>query len=150
MQRRDFNKIAGVFAASAILPTLAQAAEKSAPKAMARNKELAKIAHLALVCAENGQTCIAHCNMMMENGDKSLAECQRSVMNMVAICKATAEIANYGTASGKSLKAILNGCSEMCKACEEVCKKHASHHAECKACMESCKDCAQACDAFTA
>jgi hypothetical protein len=79
-----------------------------------------------------------------------MAECQRTVMNMLAVVSAMGDVAGYRNANPKSIKALAAACAQFCRACAAACEPHKDHHEECKACLESCVECAKACDAYAA
>jgi len=98
-------------------------------------------------CVAKGEACLAHCLVLLGNGDKSLADCSKAVNQMLAACGALQKLAAQGSRLvGAMAKVALEGCTE----CERECKKHADKHAECKACMESCTECIKQCKAFSA
>lgn len=79
-----------------------------------------------------------------------MAECQRSVMNMLAVTEAMSAVAGYRNANPKQVKALAAACAEFCRACAAACEPHKDHHQECRACMDSCIACAKACEAYSA
>ncbi len=98
-------------------------------------------------CIAKGEACLAHCLVLMGDGDKAMAECAKAVNQMLATCGALQNLA----AQGSRLTGAMAGVAlEACTECEKACKKHADKHAECKACMESCAECAKQCKAFSA
>ncbi len=101
-------------------------------------------------CARDGRVCLARCTDHLAAGMKDMADCQRAVMNMLAVSGAMSDVAAYRNTAAELMKALAKTCAAFCRACAEACKPHAEHHAECKACMESCLACAKACDAFAA
>jgi Cys-rich four helix bundle protein (predicted Tat secretion target) len=114
------------------------------------SRELKAVLEATGHCLQTGQLCVAHCNALLSTGDTSLAECQRTALNMLAVCDATFKAAAYHSADAKLLKALARVCGDFCRACAKACEVHAGHHEECKACMQSCLDCAKACDAYAA
>ncbi|HEX2841431.1 four-helix bundle copper-binding protein [Hyphomicrobium sp.] len=93
------------------------------------------LAEAALDCVAKGEACVHHCVGLMEKGDKSLAECLKSVLAMMPLCTAVVRLASL---DAPRLKDLAKLCGEVCAECEKVCRKHAEHHAVCKACAESC------------
>jgi hypothetical protein len=79
-----------------------------------------------------------------------MAECQRAVMNMLAVVEAMAQVAGFANAEPKNLKQLAKTCAAFCKSCAASCEPHAAHHEECKACLDACTACAKACEAFAA
>lgn len=94
-------------------------------------------------CAKKGEICIAHCQEMLASGDKSMAGCLKTALEMVAACNALVKLASMQSKGTKKMAAL---CAELCRECEKACKEHAEHHAVCKDCMESCNACAKECD----
>lgn len=146
MNRREALKTTA--AGAAILSSVAFAQKADAgmgsaeikPSGIAAHKELYDA---AVECLRVGNECLDHCIRSLSTGDKMMAECASTVRAMLPLCQAVVDLA---TLDSKHLKAAAAVCAKACRDCEAACKKHASHHAECKACMESCKRCADACE----
>jgi Cys-rich four helix bundle protein (predicted Tat secretion target) len=119
--------------------------KKSATPGMTQTNQ--KAIEAALECVKTGEACISHCQMMLANGDKSMAECLKSALEMTAMCRALASLAAY---ESKSLKKAAAACAEICRNCEKTCEAHASKHAVCNDCMNSCKTCAAECEKLAA
>lgn len=109
-----------------------------------------KILETTQTCVRDGRYCLARCTDHLAAGTPLMAECQRTVMNMLAVTEAMAEVAGYRNANPKQIKALAVACAEFCRACAKACEPHASHHEECKVCLDSCIACAKACEAYTA
>jgi len=170
MERRDFIAGMGTLAAAAAAAVAvdgvaradhhkdhgkgAAGGARGGKKPMAPDKpmpkELQQIIATTTRCLERGELCLAHCTDNLAAGDTSMADCQRGVMNMLAVCEATFRAASYRSADPKSLKALARVCADFCRACAKACEPHAAHHTECKDCMEACAECARACDAYAA
>jgi Cys-rich four helix bundle protein (predicted Tat secretion target) len=108
-------------------------------------------AHPALIrssldCVHTGDICIDHCFETFQAGDTSLAECVRRVQALVASCGALARLASL---DAKYLAEFATVTSEICRHCEEECRRHA-HHKPCKDCGEACAACAKECDKLKA
>jgi Cys-rich four helix bundle protein (predicted Tat secretion target) len=130
--RRDVLLVgATALAAQAIGGTVA-AADEAAPRMDTHRSALAEAAD---ECIGAGNACLQHCLDLLAKGDTSLAECAQNVRQMLAICTAVGPVA---VASSKYLKATARLCLEVCTDCEQACRKHESHHAECKRCAEAC------------
>lgn len=95
----------------------------------------------AVDCAKAGEICSAHCTTLLEQGDRSIAECQRRVEETVAVCQALASLAAQGSPLVPRMAAVV---VDACNACEKECLKH-KEHAVCKACADSCIACAREC-----
>src|SRR5262245_4015751 len=88
-------------------------------------------------CENVGNVCLRHCQRLTRLGDKSLADCMRSVSAMIPICVATNKLASQ---DAKQLQALAKVCAEVCRECEAECRKHEFHHVECKRCAEACAE----------
>ena len=145
--------IAAVAVAGTLLATSAGAAdpkkEAQKPAAAGDTKRKAVVDALA-VCIAASRVCMASCTDHLAMGMSNMADCQKSVMNMIPVCEAMAAVAAYNTADAKLAKSLASTCAAFCRSCEKTCEPHAAKHAECKACFEACKACAAACEAFAA
>jgi Cys-rich four helix bundle protein (predicted Tat secretion target) len=158
MERRDFLAksaigVAGILAAKVAFAEEDHSAhnhgkEKKPVETRKMSKELKKSLEATFKCLQDAYACIAQCTNVLQSGDTSMADCQRTVLNMVTVCEAFTKLGTYNTADEKQIKALAALCSTICKECEKACEPHAKHHTECKNCMNSCKDCAKACDAY--
>jgi Cys-rich four helix bundle protein (predicted Tat secretion target) len=86
-------------------------------------------------CVRTGEACMQHCLDELATGDKMLGDCAQSVNQMLAICRAVGPVVD---AKGKYVKAMVQLCHDVCTDCEQVCRKHAQHHAICAACADAC------------
>ena len=96
-------------------------------------------------CRSTGNACIAHCLILLGNGDTEMAECAKSVQLMMPMCDATGY---HAAANSKHLKDMVQICQRVCEDCEKACRKHEDKHAECKACANSCSEMIDACKAY--
>jgi len=96
-------------------------------------------------CVEKGELCLAHCLVLLGDGDKEMAACAKSVNQMLAVCSALQKLASQ---SSKQAPALAKVALESCAECEKECKKHEDMHAECKACAEACAACGKECKAL--
>jgi Cys-rich four helix bundle protein (predicted Tat secretion target) len=92
-------------------------------------------------CVLKAQVCLQHCLVLLGEGDKSLAACAKSSSQVEAICGA---LQNLAAAESKSLPALAKVAMDICKDCEEECKK-TDKHPQCKACGEACAACYKEC-----
>ena len=106
--------------------------------AVRRNKDLIKSSQ---ECVAAGQVCVHHCLVLMGEGDKSLATCAISVSDLVAACSTLQHLA---AAESKYTIRMAKLVMDICKECEEECKKQDKHE-ECKACGEACAACYKEC-----
>ncbi len=149
MNRRDALSASGAFALGLLGNTVlaAEAGHSHHDHSMHHNhgaSSLQPLVDSAAKCVTTGQTCLAHCLVLLGEGDKAMAECARAVNQMMAACGALQNLAAQASRlTGQMAALALEACSE----CEKACRKHADKHAECKACMESCGECIKACKA---
>ncbi len=101
----------------------------------------------AAACLGTGQACLAHCLVLLGNGEKEMAACAQSVNQLLAICDALHKVAIQ---QGTALKDLARLAAKTCDECEKACRKHANKHAECKACADACADCVKECKAVAA
>jgi Cys-rich four helix bundle protein (predicted Tat secretion target) len=146
MQRRNFVQGGGV-AALAVAADIALAQAKAVDHSMHVHGTNAqsKLAQSASTCVLDGQACVAHCLVLLGGGDSSIAECAKSVSQMMAICSALQSLAAQ---QSKYTAAQAKVANDVCLACEKECRKHEGKHAECKACADSCAACAKECKAL--
>ena len=98
-------------------------------------------------CAQKGDLCLAHCLVLLGNGDKEMAACAKSVNQTIAICHALETLGGQGSKYAASLAKVA---MDACKECEDECRKHENKHAECKACADACAACYKQCKALSA
>ena len=150
MNRRSFVGSAAAVSLAA-LSTAAIAAEEhqhgdhAAAKAAPNPYDAARLA--AAHCLSAGQVCLDHCIRQLSKGDTSMAQCAKSVNQMLALCGALQSLAAQNSALTPALAKV---CAKACKECADACKEHAAHHAECKACHESCLACIKECEKIAA
>ena len=143
MQRRplfrsSFETLAAMVAVAAATPALAQARKDENPHhshgaAPARTFD-AVIAPLQS-CTSAVSVCIAHCQVLLAGGDKSMGLCLRTALDCDVVCPAALRAAGLNSAYTPAL--LRTGVSAM-EACIKACKPHVDHHAECKSCHDSC------------
>ena len=90
---------------------------------------------VATKCIATGEKCYAHGLDVLSTGDTSLADCNRAVSVMLAVCHAVARMAAL---ESKRLPNIAKVALHTCDDCRIECEKHADKHPECKACGEAC------------
>ena len=147
MERRE---LLGAFTALAAtgLATHAQAAdEHNHHHHHAAAAPYAALLIAAADCVVKGQACLAHCLVLLGQGDKAMASCAQNVNQMLALCGA---LQNLAAQNAKLTPALAKVALDACTTCEAECKKHENQHAECKACRESCTACINACKAVLA
>jgi Cys-rich four helix bundle protein (predicted Tat secretion target) len=149
MERRDVLKTVGAAMAAAIASS-ALAAEHDHHNhhdhgAMA-NPYASLIASTS-DCLKAGEACLAHCLVLLGEGDKEMAACAQSVNGMLAICSALERLAGQNS---KHTAALAKVAADVCAECEKECRKHEKKHAECKACAEACAACLKECKKLSA
>lgn len=151
LDRRDLlTGLAAVGAVALSSEALAGPDPKKGGKDMAAaptlSPQLKAIQDSAAECLTTGRFCMARCTDHLAHGMSAMADCQRAVMNMLAVTEAMANVAGYRSADPKAMKALAQACASFCRTCEKACAVHAAAHEECKACGEACARCAQACE----
>lgn len=147
MNRRELLLGAAAMAATAVAGS-ASAAEHDHMMhdhhAMANPHD--KLLAAAADCVSKANICLQHCIVLLGQGDKSMANCAQSSSQVIAMCGALQQMA---AANSKYLPQLAKVCMDVCKACEEECKK-TEKHPECKACKESCAACYEECKKIAA
>ncbi len=100
------------------------------------------IAQSAGDCVRTGEACLAHCIEMMGGGNAEMADCAKSVNQLIALCAALQSLANQSSPhTGKLAKVSM----QVCKECQKECEKFPKHEV-CKACAEACASCYKECE----
>lgn len=105
-----------------------------------------KLIAAAADCVLKANICLQHCIELLGEGDQTMAACAKSSSQTAAICTALQQLAS---ADSKHLPQLAKVAMELCKECEEECKK-TEKHPECKACKEACIACYKECKAIAA
>lgn len=137
MNRRD------VLLASTAALTVFAATARSAEAASGHPLLLQAIAD----CIAKGETCQAHCIDLLGDGDKDMADCARTVNQVIAVCTALQSLVAQ---KSPLVAAQARVAAEACEVCARECDKHAAHHAICKDCSDACKACLKECRALGA
>lgn len=98
-------------------------------------------------CVKTGELCLDHCHDLLAQGDKSLGECAKSVSELLAVCSTLRSLAAQDS---KYLRRYAAFAMDVCKSCEEECRKHEKKHVQCRDCAESCAACARECKKIAA
>jgi Cys-rich four helix bundle protein (predicted Tat secretion target) len=98
-------------------------------------------------CSTTGEACLAHCLVLLGQGDKEMAGCAISVNQLLAACGALQKLAGQDSPYTGKFAGLVG---QMCADCEKECRKHAGKHEQCKACADACADCVKACKAAAA
>lgn len=147
MNRRDVLQ-GGAMLSAALAAGLAQAA---APKAKPHDHmhhhhgaaaDYGDLAHAATHCVMFGEACIGHCLELLADGEKDMAACAQSVEQMMSACTMLRQLATWKSAYVPRMAAVV---MDMCKACEDECRKHEKKHKVCRDCAESCAACFTEC-----
>jgi Cys-rich four helix bundle protein (predicted Tat secretion target) len=147
IERRDLLRVGVGLAAFA---TVARAADEAAHKPAAAagpNQGQQALAKAIGQCITAGNACLDHCLTLLGSGDTSLAECGKSVRDMLAVCNA-AQVLVSGNAG--YVKSAVQLCIDACADCERACRKHEDRHAICKTCAEACAATIKAARAYLA
>lgn len=86
-------------------------------------------------CTSAIATCIAHCQVLLAEGDKSVGDCLRTALDCDVTCGATLKAAGLNS---DYTPALARTAVQSMQVCIEACKPHLEHHAECKACHDAC------------
>ena len=151
MNRRDALSIGGATVAAAVAGSLIACADKKKPQdqpppppppgsgsapadphaghAMGNSALAMAAAH----CVVAGDACLAHCLILLGDGDTSMAGCAKAVREMLAVCRMLGTLATGST----HLREAAALCTAVCKDCQAECDKHADKHPECKACKDA-------------
>lgn len=97
-------------------------------------------------CVAKANICLQHCLVLLGQGDQSMAACAKSSSQTAALCAALQQLAS---AESKHLPKLAKVAMDVCKECEEECKK-TEKHPECKACKEACVACYEECKKIAA
>lgn len=100
------------------------------------------LADTAADCVKTGEACAAHCIRMLAAGDREMAECLSRARQTVAICAALVELASL---ESPHLRKAAAAALDICRACEDECRRFESKHPVCKACADACAACAEQC-----
>jgi Cys-rich four helix bundle protein (predicted Tat secretion target) len=98
-------------------------------------------------CVRIGEVCLDHCFRILATGDESIAECGRSVNEMVAVSRALETLA---AAESPRLPAMARAAVATYEHCQAECKKHAPKHDICRKCGDACAVIIKAIAAFPA
>lgn len=102
----------------------------------------AGLAAAAADCVQKGEACLSHCLDLLGQGDKIMVDCAKSVNQVLAVCTALQQLANQNSPHTAKFAAAA---MDVCRQCEDECRKHADKHESCKACGESCAACYREC-----
>jgi Cys-rich four helix bundle protein (predicted Tat secretion target) len=147
MNRRELLMGAAAMAVAATATKSMAAEHMHDHSAMAHDHKSSrneKLIAAAADCALKANICLQHCLVLLGQGDKDMAACAKSATQVSAICNALQQLA---MAESKNLPQLAKVAMDICKDCEDECKK-TDKHPECKACGESCAACYKECKAI--
>ena len=98
-------------------------------------------------CLQTGELCLAHCLMVLADGEKEMAACAQSVNELLAVCSSLQKLAAQ---NAPSLPKFAKLAAEVCARCEKECRKHEKKHKECKDCADACARCVKECQKLAA
>ncbi|MEM7604718.1 MAG: Csp1 family four helix bundle copper storage protein [Myxococcota bacterium] len=147
MKRRDLVSVgaavAGAQLAGAALSSCgAQGGEAPSPepaRSAGAEADIAALddwARIAAECHRVGERCLEHCIRLLGSGNTAMADCARTVNEMLPICGAVGPLAAARSEHAQQLAAL---CKSVCESCLAACEAHRSHHAECAACADACE-----------
>lgn len=115
------------------------------PQARGRaDRALVHCVELCFDCAQTCAACAAACLAEEEVAD--LRRCIRLDLDCADVCAAMGALASRGAGGEESARrAMLQATAEMCRLCEEECRRHAGRHEHCRICADVCKECESAC-----
>jgi len=96
---------------------------------------------------KKGQACLQHCIESLSQGDKELGKCAMVVNDMIAACVAIEQLANYNS---PHLAKMARVAMDICRDCEDECRKFEKKHQVCKASADSCAVCFNECKKIAA
>jgi Cys-rich four helix bundle protein (predicted Tat secretion target) len=146
IERRDLLRVGVGLAAFATVARAADEGDKPALTAGSNQEQLA-LATAIGQCITVGNACLDHCLTLLGGGDRSLAECGRSVRAMLAVCNAAAVLVS---SNAGYVKSAVQLCIDACTDCERACRKHEDRHAICKTCADACAATIKAARAYLA
>ncbi len=146
--RLDRRQVLGGVAALATSVAASQA--MAAPKHSQSHhgeKEHESLVGAAHSCVSKGEACMDHCLAEFRAGNSELAECAAAVQQMLATCRGLGTLAAHNS---KHLARYASACIDICRSCEEECRKHADEHPACRECADACEECIGMCEKIAA
>jgi hypothetical protein len=103
-------------------------------------------------CAECAQTCTVCADACLSEDDVAgMVNCIRLNLDCAEVCRVTGTLMTRPShRDAPALRAQLQACIEMCRACAAECAGHGEHMEHCRICAEACTACAEACEAMAA
>lgn len=144
MNRREMLRNVGIAAVStAAVSTMATAAFAQHEHHAHAAGKYAALVSTSAECANAADACVAHCEELLRQGDKSIANCLKTSSQVAIVCGSLRSLAaRNADLTPQMAKVAL----KACKDCEAECRKHEKTHAVCKTCGDSCAACAAECE----
>lgn len=102
----------------------------------------AGLAHAATHCVMFGEACVGHCLDLLGNGPAEMAECAKSVEQMMAVCNSLRQLSTWNS---RYVPRLAKVAMDVCRDCERACRKHEKEHEACRKCAEACAACHDEC-----
>jgi hypothetical protein len=101
-------------------------------------------------CAECTQTCTVCADACLGEADVAqMVSCIRLNLDCADVCHVTGTLMTRPShRDAPALRAQLQACVEICRACADECARHGHHMEHCRVCAESCRACTEACEAM--
>ncbi len=115
--------------------------------AAANGQEALACIEACLECTTTCTTCADAC--LAEKNAGELVGCVRLNLDCADVCAITARLlARPSHRDQPALRAQLQACAAICRACADECSRHAPHMEHCRICADSCHACVQACESM--
>lgn len=101
-------------------------------------------------CAECAQTCTICADACLAEADvANVVGCIRLNLDCAEVCRVTGTLLSRPShRDAPSLRAQLQACATICRACADECEEHGGQMEHCAVCAEACRECADACEAM--
>ena len=98
-------------------------------------------------CAECAETCTVCADACLGEADvQHLVACIRLNLDCAEVCRVTGTlISRPSHRDAPALRAQLQACIEICRACGDECAGHGEMMEHCRICAEACRECERAC-----
>jgi Domain of Unknown Function (DUF326) len=115
------------------------------PRAVGVDREL--LLRCVEECFDCSATCAGCADACLGEPDVSgLVRCVRLNLDCADVCDAVGRVVTRQTEIDLgAVRAAIEACVVVCRACGDECERHAAHHDHCRVCAESCRRCEQAC-----
>lgn len=101
-------------------------------------------------CNECAQVCTVCADACLAEPDtQEMVDCIRLNLDCADVCRVTATLMTRPShRDAPALRAQLEACCAIAKACAEECELHADMMDHCRVCAEACRACTDACEAM--